>query len=71
LDGAPALEGEALLALIDGEAVAALSLRDGHVVANPFVRTEAAVALLRLRAGHVSGSRPGRRRRFIMRPRFV
>jgi hypothetical protein len=71
LDGAPALEGEALLALIDGEAVAALSLRDGHVVANPFVRTEAAVVLLRLRAKHVSGSRPRRRRRFILRPRFA
>ena len=71
LDDAAAPEGEVLLALIDGEAVAALSLRDGHVVANPFVHTAAAVALLRLRAKHVSSRRPRRRRRFILRPRFA
>jgi hypothetical protein len=71
LDDARAPEGEVLLALIDGEAVAALSLRDGHVVANPFVRTEAAVALLRLRADHVSSRRRRRRRPFILRPRFA
>jgi hypothetical protein len=71
LDDAPAPEGEVLLALIDGEAVAALSLRDGHVVANPFVHTEAAVALLRLRAEQASSRRPRRRRPFILRPRFA
>jgi hypothetical protein len=71
LDDATAPEGEVLLALIDGEAAAALSLRDGHVVANPFVRTEAAVALLRLRAEHVSSGRPRRRRPFSLRPRFA
>jgi len=71
LDDAPAPEGEVLLALIDGEAVAALSLRDGHVVANPFVPTVAAVALLRLRAEHVSSRRSRRRRPFILRPRFA
>jgi hypothetical protein len=60
LDDAPALEGRVLLALIDGEAVAALSLRDGRVVANPFVLTRDAVALLRLRAEHLSGA--GKRR---------
>jgi hypothetical protein len=48
-----------------------LSLRDGHVVANPFVHTDEAVALLRLRAKHVSSRRPIRRRRFILRPRFA
>jgi hypothetical protein len=71
LDDAPSPEGEVLLALIDGEAVAALSLRDGHVVANPFVHTEAAVALLRLRAEHVSSRRSRRRQPFILRPRFA
>jgi hypothetical protein len=71
LDDAPAPQGDVLLALIDGEAVAALSLRDGHVVANPFVPTEAAVALLRLRAQHVSSRRPRRRRPSILRPRFA
>jgi hypothetical protein len=71
LDDAPRLEGQALLALIDGEAVAALSLEDGRVVANPFVRTEDAVALLRLRARHLWGLPRRRRLRPKLRPRFV
>lgn len=71
LDDAPALEGQVLLALIDGEAVAALSLRDGRVVANPFVHTDAAVGLLRLRAEHVSGRRARRRWPIIRHPRFA
>jgi hypothetical protein len=71
LDDAPALEGQVLLALMDGEAVAALSLHDGRVVANPFVRTDAAVALLRLRAEHVSGRRARRRWPVILHPRFA
>jgi hypothetical protein len=72
LDDAPALEGQVLLALIDGEAVAALSLDDGRVVANPFELTEAAVVLLRLRAQHVSGKRARRRRwPIILHPRLA
>jgi hypothetical protein len=63
LDDAPALVGPAMLAVIDGEAVAALSLEDLRVVANPFVRTQHAVALLRLRADHLSGRSQRRRRR--------
>src|SRR5437016_3785349 len=57
LDTAPVPDGQVLLALIDGEVVAALSLLDGRVVADPFVRTEDAVALLRLRAEHLWGAR--------------
>lgn len=69
LDEQPALTGETLLALIDGEAVAALSLGDGRVVSNPFVATCDAVSLLRLRAQHLlrrSARQSGRRwsRRF-------
>ncbi len=71
LDDAPELEGQVLIALIDGDAVAALSLSDGRVVANPFVRTEDAVALLRLRAKHLSGASRRRRFRPILRPRFT
>jgi hypothetical protein len=72
LDDAPPLTGQVLLALVDGEAVAALSLSDGRVVANPFLPTEAAVGLLRLRAQHLSVKRPRRRRfRTILRPRFA
>jgi hypothetical protein len=71
LDDAPALSGPVLLAVVDGEAVAALSLDDGRVVANPFLHTEAAVGLLRLRARHLSVTRPRRRLRTILRPRFA
>lgn len=55
LDDAPELEGEVLLALVNGEPVAALSLRDGRVVADPFRFTEEAVGLLRLRRRHLLG----------------
>jgi hypothetical protein len=61
LDDAPPLDGRVLLALVDGEAVAALSLYDGRVVANPFRYTESAIELLRLRARHLSARRPARR----------
>jgi hypothetical protein len=73
LDDAPALDGRVLLALIGGEAVAALSLYDRRVVANPFVFTEQAIVLLRLRADHLVGRRPrGRLRlRRPLRPRFA
>ena len=61
LDDAPPLRGDVLLALVDGEAVAATSLSDGRVVANPFVRTADTVRLLSLRASQLS-ERPARRR---------
>lgn len=67
LDDARALDGPVLLALIDGQAVAALSLRDGRVVANPFVLTEKAVSLLRLAAGHREDETRRRRRRAGLR----
>ena len=62
LDDAPALEGPVLLALTDGEPVAAISLLDRRVVANPFMLTRDLVELLRLRAEHISGPGPGPRR---------
>lgn len=49
------------MALVDGEAVAATSLSDGRVVANPFVRTADTVTLLSLRAAQLA-ERPARRR---------
>ncbi len=69
LDDAPLPVGPVMLAVVDGEAVAALSLSDGRVVANPFVATEKAVSLLRLRAKQQSGERRHRRRPRILRPR--
>jgi len=68
LDSARELDGPVLLALLDGEAVAGLSLSDGRVVASPFVPANPPVALLRLRAEHLSRA-PVRRRRW-RRPRL-
>lgn len=42
----PALVGE-----IGGRAVAAISLTDGRVIADPFVRTAQLVSVMRVRAG--------------------
>jgi hypothetical protein len=62
LDDAAELEGPTLIAVVDGTAVAAMSLADGRVVANPFLLTSEAVALLRLRAAHLSPTRQRSRR---------
>jgi hypothetical protein len=67
LDEAPDLVGPVLLALVNGEAVAGLALRSRDVVANPFVSVSDAVALLRMRADHLTSApahRRGRRRGF-------
>lgn len=69
LDDAKPLTGDALLALVDAEPVAALSLTDGRVVANPFVPTAQAVSLLRLRARQISDAAPRKRRPGILHPR--
>ena len=62
LDETAPLDAPAMLAEADGRPVAALSLADGRVAADPFARTRDAVALLRLHAAHVRGSGAGRRR---------
>jgi hypothetical protein len=67
LDDAPALEGPVLLAISDGEAVAALSMLDRRVVANPFLCTRDLVQLLRMRAEHIAGRGPGPRRAGLLR----
>lgn len=71
LDDAPALEGSALLALVDGQPVAALSLEDGRVVADPFRFTTGPVSLLRLRADQLSSARTGRRLGAMLRLRLA
>lgn len=67
LDDQPALEGPVLLALLDGEAEAAISLADRRVIANPFLRTRDIVQLLRLRAEHIAGPDPRRGRHARLR----
>jgi hypothetical protein len=71
LDEATPLDGPVLLALVDGRPVAALSLADDRVVADPFVATREAVTLLRLRARHLAIASQGRRRRLGLHPRYV
>lgn len=68
LDDQTAPTGPILLALIDDEPVAALALESGAVVANPFLRTDDAVQLLRLRARLLAPS-SRRRPRPVWRPR--
>lgn len=66
LDSAAALEGELLVASIDGEIQAALSVADGRTIADPFRRTTGLLALLRLHAqdaAPAARTRLGRRRR--------
>ena len=50
LDETEPLAGPVLLAVADGRPVAALSVTDGRVAADPFTHTADAVAMLRLRA---------------------
>jgi hypothetical protein len=65
LDSAPPLTGRSLLAFVDGWPVAALSLHDQRVVANPFAPSAEAVDLLRIRARQLSPA--ARRRRPMLR----
>ncbi len=61
LDDSPPLEGDVLLAFVDGAPVAALSLSDWRVVANPFVHTADVVTLLGVRASQLYPHRAPRR----------
>jgi hypothetical protein len=54
LDSAPVPFGPTLIAEVDGEARAALALRDGAVVADPFARTAELVQLLKVHASTVA-----------------
>jgi hypothetical protein len=72
LDEAPAPAGDVLLALVDGEPVAALSLADGSVVADPFTPAADVVDLLRVRAqrlGAPARARAGQSRIAALRSR--
>jgi hypothetical protein len=60
LDCASAPSHPILLAELSGQPVAAVSLADGAVVADPFVPTAEVVALLKLRARQLRRVSPGR-----------
>ena len=70
LDSASRPRDPLLIGERSGRLVAALSLADGAIVANPFVASADVVALLRLRARQLRGEagRRGRRRRLTMVP---
>jgi hypothetical protein len=53
LDGGSVLDGPRLVAELDGKPVAALELRTGAAVADPFVLTAPLVELLRVRAAQL------------------
>ena len=65
LEAAATLRRPVMVAVEDGRVIAALSLADGRVVADPFVRTAGAVALLRLRAAGRHAGSVAPRRRFL------
>jgi hypothetical protein len=50
LDSKRPITGPALLAEVDGRAIAAIGLSDGKVVADPFEQTTEVVQLLKVRA---------------------
>jgi hypothetical protein len=53
LDGQRPLTGEVLIAIVGGEAWAAVAVDDGRVAADPFRPSADAAELLRVRAGHL------------------
>jgi hypothetical protein len=56
LDSSTVPQPPLLVAEVDGELQAALSLWDGRAIADPFRRTEALVELLVLRAAHIQAA---------------
>jgi hypothetical protein len=70
LDSQRPLRGHALVALVDGKLVAAISLLDGRVIADPLAATAEARALLETRATQLA-LRPHRRPRRRFRLRFA
>jgi hypothetical protein len=67
LDSKPALRAPAVVALVDGRPVAAASLSDASVVADPFVPTAEVVELLQARiAGSAVAAQAKARRRPLL-----
>jgi hypothetical protein len=69
LDSARPVERPAVLAVVDGHPVAAVSLTDGRIVADPFTRTEDVVTMLRARVASLAAER-ARKRGFRYVPRL-
>jgi hypothetical protein len=67
LDSATSPTGATLVAEAQGELVAAVPVKGGRAIADPFRPTVEVVRLLELRAAQLSGDRSGRVRRFLGR----
>jgi hypothetical protein len=61
LDSRRPLSGDALVAVVDGELHAAVSLTGGDAIADPFKPTADLVAMLEMRAAQLAGPEPSRR----------
>ena len=61
LDSQRPLHRPAVIATVDGAPVAAISLRDGQIVADPFTRTEDVVVMLRARVAALAAQRAAHR----------
>jgi hypothetical protein len=68
LDSARPLTGDTIVAVLDGSAVAAVSLHDGRVVADPFQPTADIVHMLRM---HTAGGRSRAARPRLKVPRLA
>jgi hypothetical protein len=68
LDSKPALHAPAVVALVDGRPVAAASLSDASVVADPFVPTADVVELLQARIAASAAAATAQKAK--ARPRF-
>ena len=71
LDSQHALRRPAVIATVDGDAVAAISLADGQIVADPFTRTEDVVVLLRARVAALAHERHAHARSGLRRLRLA
>jgi hypothetical protein len=68
LDSSEPLAAPALVAEVDGELRAALSLRDGHAISDPFRRTRALIDLLQARAAQLTAADAGPAEAPVRRP---
>ena len=66
LDSQRDLRGHVVVAELDGAPVAAFSVDEDRVVADPFVHTDGAVALLRARAARTAPRQPRRLGRTVL-----
>jgi hypothetical protein len=65
LDSSEPPGGPILLAEVDGQLLAAMSVTDGTIIANPFRRTAAVIELLQARARQLQGDSRRRRLRLL------